>query len=334
MKYSGQQHGLALWILMIIMSTNALGCGGLNKPLGITNEEGTESDEEAESYIQYALQRLEDDEHSIEGHQREIATRRGAQENLGKHNVYLQDLIKEKEEETNRILRQMHDDSAQDYDLMRQGCPKCTFTVDCQKCHRHVELTFSRFKELVAKYRTGYTYQEQYRWFLWWEWGHHQTNYTFNKCFRCMQESDVAGFEKSINENADALARLESEIVYERALQDNLTLRIQDNTLGLQSTIRLSASRQRYRSNEAAARQRADAAEAELARERERMEQTRQELQQQMQESQQRMQHLARILLESGAAIEMVMHATGLTQEELTDMQYEIVSTHNTASGT
>jgi predicted transposase YdaD len=63
------------------------------------------------------------------------------------------------------------------------------------------------------------------------------------------------------------------------------------------------------------------------ARERERAEQAQQALQQQT-------QNMARVLLESGATIEMVMSVTGLTQEELTDMQYEFVRTHNTASGT
>ena len=308
-----QYNTVIVGLLSIIVSMATLGCSNLHKPLGMN---GGDSDEEAENYGAFILQEIEEDEQAIETAKSEIATKRRKHENLGDKNEYLQRLRDTKKEALDKILTQIRKDAAHDDDLMRQNCPQCTFYVKCKKCGVSTRLTFSRFKELVNKYRLGYTYDEQYRWFLWWEWGHHKTNYQFTKCFKCMDEQDIQGFEKSINKNADALARLEAEIVQKRATLASKEHELKKDERSRDTVRRQDNSRRRYRDlydstqAELAARQQED---EEGSRHLEELEAAIAESRKIIKEKKEEVRTLAQQLLAKGVAMSEVIAATGLT---------------------
>lgn len=295
-KYNHLKHS---YLLIIALSMAIFSC--IQDPLGMMrNNDRTSSDEEAEKRDMQLREKIEKKGVVVEGTKKNIATARGEQENLGLKNERLRTQISNREGDVNRVLRQLHDDSASDRDLQRRGYRKCTFHVDCRKCGRSVEVTFARFKELVSKYRTGYTPHEQYRWFLWWEWNRHVTGYTFHQCFRCMTESDISSFEKDINKNADELAALEAKLVIDELVKSNAEELIEDLQTDKRIINHQSERRQVYR-------ERANKAEEEI------------ELLQE-QNRQQKIE-MAQKLLAIGRPRAEVMAITELTEAELIAIQ-------------
>ena len=299
--YKNYNSTIRTLMLLMALSISILSCAKLGGRLGMNN--GIDSDEEAKQYNEDLTKEIEKDKERIEGHKKNIATAQGEKEYLGIENEHLKHLTGEKGAEINKVLLQLHDDSAHDRDLQNRGYSKCTFTVDCEKCHRKVEVSFSRFNKLIKKYRTGYTQYEQYRWFLWWEWNRHVTGYTFDKCFRCMCEEDMAKFEKSINNNKQQLAELEAKLVKERLDKKEAEHILAKDERGRDTVSHQSQRRRHYRE--------------ELANSRAELEETKGR---HAQEMLQKTLEMARVMLNNGVPRAAVMAATGLSDEQLNNL--------------
>mmetsp|Transcript_3050 Transcript_3050/g.6766 ORF Transcript_3050/g.6766 Transcript_3050/m.6766 type:complete len:136 (-) Transcript_3050:1350-1757(-) len=135
-----------------------------------------------------------------------------------------------------------------------------------------------------------------------------------------MNDSDVAGFEKSINKNSDALARLEAEIVQKRFMEQSKQERLDDNVKSINHVQKQSVRRRKHRANAAQAEERAVQAEEELKRAQQEKQQAKEALEREQQKQAQFKYETARNLLKAGLSIDMIMTATGLTKEEIKNL--------------